>query len=132
MVDIMGGVQKPTVWEQLKNFDFSGAWDTIQSYDYNWVEIGSCVGIGFLSGFLFKKYFSTFVLCVIFGVAVITILDYSHLVQIDWVGLQSTVGMHQNQQQMSTMFQSVFEWIRLNVMAVSCFGIGFVVGFKVG
>jgi len=128
----MGGTQKVTFWSQLKSFDFSGAWETVQSYNYNWIEMGSCVGIGFLSGFLFKKYFSTFILCVIFGAVVIAVLDYSNLVQIDWAGLQSTVGVQQSQQQMTTMFQSSFEWIKLNLMAVSCFGVGFIVGFKIG
>jgi len=132
MVDIMGGAQKPSLFTQLKNFDFSGALETITSYDYNWIEIGACVGIGFLSGFLFKKYFSTFIMCVVFGAVVLGLLDYANLIQIDLVSLQSTLGLQQNPQQMTTLFQSALEWIKLNLTVVSCFGVGFIVGFKVG
>lgn len=132
MVDIMGGAQKPSLFTQLKNLDFSGAWQTITSYNFNWIEMGACIGIGFLSGFLFKKYFSTFLMCVVFGAVVLGILDYAHLIQIDWVGLQSAVGLQQNPQQMTTLFQTVLEWMKLNLTAVLCFGVGFFVGFKAG
>ena len=121
-----------TWMEMIKNFDYQGIIARIMGLNFNWVELGSCAGIGFLSGFLFKKYFKTFLLCLLFGGAIVLVLDYANMVHIDWAGIQSMFGAQPIQQEVSSLFQYCLEFIKLNVMAVSCFSAGFIVGLKVG
>jgi len=118
--------------DHIKNFDVSEILKSLKAYPFNWVEIGTCVGIGVLSGFLFKKYFKTFVLTLLFGVIVIAMLDRLHLVHIDWDHVQSVVGVKPTQEAFHNLFQAGYAWVRLNLQAVISFGSGFVVGYKVG
>lgn len=128
-----GGMStKPSLLEQIKNFDVDGITQTIKSYPYDWVEIGTCVGIGLLSGFLFRKYFRTFVMTVLFGVLVIAVLDRLQLVQIDWQHLQNMFGVHPTQEAFNNLFQASYAWAKVNVQAVVSFAVGFIVGYKVG
>jgi uncharacterized membrane protein (Fun14 family) len=132
MVDIGGAPAKPGLLENIKNFDMNGVVESIKSYPFDWVEVGTCAGIGLLSGFLFKKYFRTFVMTVIFGVLVIVMLDRLNLIHIDWEHLQGVVGIQPTQEAFNNLFQAAYAWVKINVQAVVSFSVGFIVGYKVG
>lgn len=125
-------VQKAGLMDHIKNFDIDGIMHTIKSYPFDWVEIGACSGIGLLSGFLFKKYFKTFIMTVLFAVLIVAVLDKLNLVQIDWQQLQATMGIQPTQEAFQNLFQATYAWIKINVQAVTSFGVGFIVGYKIG
>lgn len=124
-------VQKLNLLDQIKNFDMSGIAHTIKSYPFDWIEIGACTGIGFLSGFLFKKYFKTFIMTVLFAVLIVAVLDKLNLIHIDWQHLQSTVGIQPTQEAFQNLFQATYAWMKINVQAVTSFGVGFIIGYKI-
>lgn len=131
MVDIGGTPPKPGLLEQIKNMDFNGAMATIKAYPFDWVEIGTCAGIGLLSGFLFKKYFKTFIMTVFFGVLIIAMLDRLSLIHIDWEHARTMFGIQPTQEAFHNLFQAGYAWVKVNVQAVVSFSVGFIVGYKV-
>lgn len=46
--------------DQIKNFDTQAIWQTIKSYQIDWIQLGASFGIGVLTGYLCKKYLKTF------------------------------------------------------------------------
>jgi uncharacterized membrane protein (Fun14 family) len=132
MVDVASIPPKPTLLDQVKNLNFEGALETLKSYPFDWVEIGSCAGIGLLSGFLFRKYFRTFLMTLLFGVLIIAVLDRLTLVHIDWDHVQNMIGIQPTQEAFQNLFQAGYAWVRINVQAVSSFTVGFIVGYKIG
>lgn len=131
MVDIAGAPAKPGIWEQIKNFDMHGVMQTIKSYNFNWIEIGSCAGIGLLSGFLFKKYFKNFIMTILFGGIIIAALDHFSIIHIDWANMRSMIGIQPTQEAFNNLFQAGLAWVKVNVQAVVSFSGGFIVGYKV-
>jgi len=87
------------------------------------------VGIGFITSFLLKRY-GQYVLVFIIGLFVLSQLSIInvevnwHIIQ-DFFGLQSTVIE-------GNVFTIFWEWVKLNVVVVLSFCVGFVIGLKVG
>ena|SRR3989338_6877343 len=116
--------------ENIKNFNVNGVMQTVKEYPFDWVEIGACLGMGVLSGFLFKRYFRTFVMGVLFVVIVTVVLDRLNLVHIDWEYLQGMFGIQPSQEAFNNLFQAGYAWMKMNMQAVVSFAAGFVVGYK--
>lgn len=133
MVDVAAQVPaKPTLLDHLKKLNFEGMLDAIKGYPFDWVEIGSCMGIGVLAGFLFRKYFRTFLMTLLLGVLIIAVLDRLTLLHIDWDHVQNMIGIQPTQEAFQNLFQAAYAWIKLNIQAVSSFTVGFLVGYKIG
>ena len=95
------------------------------------IEMGIYLAIGFLAGFLFKKY-ARYLFIVVLTVAVIAFLHHFEFIKVTifWdkiQGLQPVpvpVG--------ADMWTELWQWIKANFAVVLSFVAGFFVGFKVG
>jgi len=94
-------------------------------------EIGLYLGIGFLAGFLFKKY-AKYLFIVVLTVVGLAVLHHLGFVEftINWEKVQ---GIQPIPTPMDATIWSVYwEWIKANVAIVLSFSVGFLVGFRVG
>ncbi len=121
-----------SVVDHIKNFDIHGAWQALKEMQVDWLEVGIGFALGILAGFLFKRYSKMVFIALIVGTISIMILDYFNFVHIDWNSVQALVGTKPLQEEVSSRMQGVIEWIKLNAMMTGTFGIGFLVGLKVG
>lgn len=118
--------------DQIKSFDIHGVWESIKAYHIDWLELGIGFAMGVLAGFLFKRYSKIVLIALAAGTATIFLLDYFNFVHIDWTAVQSMVGTKPLQEEVSSKAQAVIAWIKLNVVMTTSFGLGFLVGLKVG
>lgn len=94
------------------------------------IEYLSYFGIGFLGGFIFKKYARGFILyALIFG-GLIYGLHYLGVITIDWSKLKDLIGMTSDATGFSA--EPYMAWAREHIMQVIIGFIGFVVGYSVG
>ena len=94
-------------------------------------EIVLYIGIGFLAGFLFKKY-AKYLFVVILTIVALAILHHLEFVNltVNWDKIQ---GIQPISAPLDANVWSVYwEWIKANVAIVLSFSVGFFVGFKVG
>jgi len=116
---------------------FEGAKEKITSFFNNLnlnqqtlVEYLSYFGIGFLAGFIFKKYARGFILyALIFG-GLIYALHYFGVVTIDWTKLKELIGMSAETGGFQT--EPYMAWARKHIMQLLIGLIGFAVGYTVG
>lgn len=107
--------------------------EKIKSSKDKLIEMGIYLGIGFLAGFLLKKY-SKYVLTLLVFVGALVVLQQFELITIvvhgekvqELLGIQSTTSMDAN------ILAVYWEWVKLNFAIVLSFSIGFLVGLKVG
>ena len=95
------------------------------------IEIGLYLGIGFLAGFLFKKY-AKYLFVVIVTVVAILLLQQFGFIKciIHWNKIQ---GLQPVAVPMGASVWSVYwEWFKVHFVVVLSFSVGFFVGFKVG
>lgn len=95
------------------------------------VEIGIYLGMGFLCGFLFKKYGKYLLVVVLTVVALAFLQQFKFIdIAINWEKIQglqpidAPIGMG--------MLTFYWEWVKANFAVVFSFSVGFLVGFKVG
>ena len=122
---------KPTMMQQIKKFNVSTVKNYFAAMNLNFMELGMFAAIGLLTGFLFKKYFQMFMVTIILGVGLIAGLDHFGMIHIDWNAVSSLMG-NAPSHNVDTLVQSALGWAKMNKILVSCFGVGFVFGFKVG
>ncbi len=112
----------------------SGIVEKMQTSQGLLVEVAIYSGIGFLSGFLLKKY-STYVLILVLVLIGLGVLNHVELIKlsIDWAKVSSTLGITLAQPVTADgLLASVWEFAKMN-KAISISGIvGFLIGFKVG
>lgn len=125
------GAPQPTLMQNIKNMNFQGIVNNFTSMQINWIEVGMFGAMGVLSGFLFKKYFQMFLVCTVLGVGLIAGLDHFGMININWNNVHGMVGQVPGQN-IDTVFHGMFAWIKMNMVLVGSFGIGFFAGFKVG
>lgn len=97
------------------------------------IDIGIYGAIGFIIGFLLKKYSEYFIalVLILFGVAVLQHFDYVsvsfNMQKIhEILGLQPGVAFNDGYSALA------YEWIKSNVGAVASFVVSFLIGLKVG
>lgn len=126
-----GGVLQ-TIKEKLH---LDGMLERVKSSKDRLVEIALFLGIGFIAGFLFKKYSSYVIVCIL---AVIGLGVLHHLgvitIMINWDRVTEVFGIQAAQQTMSAdnLIATVWEWVRLNMVISISFIVGLFVGLKVG
>lgn len=132
MVDITGAPVsvKPGMWDHIRNLDMNAIIQEIKTKDINWTEVGGLVVAGVIAGFIFKRYFKTFMMFIIGGALLIGLLDHFKISLIDWDYLQALLGVHPSQEAFQDLFQASFAWAKVNIKIVSSFGAGFFVGLK--
>ncbi len=95
------------------------------------IEIGLYLGIGFLAGFLFKKYAKYLVIVVITIVALILLQQLKFIdVTINWNKIQGIQPVSVSEG--ADMWSVYWQWIKMNFGVILSFSVGFFVGFKVG
>jgi len=88
------------------------------------------LGIGFITSYLLKKYgqYALFFIIGLFVLAQLNILN----VMVNWDNIQQFLGLHQTVAIEGNVFTIFWEWVKLNVVVVLSFCVGFVLGLKVG
>jgi len=96
------------------------------------VEMGIYLGIGFLAGFLLKKY-SKYVLILLLCIAGLVVLQQFEFVTIlfNTAKIQEVFGIKTSTMD-ADLFSVYWHWIKLNFSIVLSFSIGFLLGLKVG
>jgi uncharacterized membrane protein (Fun14 family) len=123
--------QQPTLMENIKSLNFQGVIENFKSMHINWIEVGMFGAMGLLSGFLFKKYFQMFLICTILGVGLIAGLDHFGMININWNTVHGIVGQAPAQN-VDTIFNNLLAWMKINVLLVTSFGVGFFAGLRIG
>jgi uncharacterized membrane protein (Fun14 family) len=95
-------------------------------------EIAIYLGVGFLIGFLCKKYAQFVIVLIVFIIALV-VLQQLEVIQItfDWMRLQDLLGI-QSTITGSDSISFYFEWVKVNIWLVLSFAIGFFFGLRVG
>ena len=95
------------------------------------IHVLSFVCVGFVGGYLLKKYFRYFFIVTVAVVLAVILLDRFGVIVINWSSMQQVTGVdpHSTVQQCG---QNLFNLIRNNiVLALSTF-IGFIIGYSIG
>jgi uncharacterized membrane protein (Fun14 family) len=88
-------------------------------------------GIGFAIGFLFKKYFK-FVFCTLLtAIIFILFLEYNKVIEIDWQALNVLLGFEPSAD-VGVILNTVFDWIKQNLITFVSSTVGFLIGYKLG
>ncbi len=110
-------------FEQLKE-RFNLSFNTL-------VEIVAYLGIGFIGGFLIKKY-GRYVVCVVLVTGVcIWGLVYLKIITVDWVEAKAVLGISQTQT-VESLWNIYSIWIKEHILAAASIILGFVIGYRVG
>lgn len=97
-------------------------------------EVALYLGIGFLSGFLLKKYNTYVVVAILVLIGVGTLHHIQMInVAVNWDKVSSVLGIHVAQPMSAdNIFSSLWEFLKTNkVISISGL-VGFVIGLKVG
>lgn len=88
------------------------------------------LGIGFITSYVLKKY-GQYVLVFVIGLFVLSQLSILN-VEVNWHNIQEFLGLQQTGVIEGNVFTVFWEWVKLNVVIVLSFCVGFLVGLKVG
>lgn len=99
------------------------------------IEIALYGGVGFLSGFLLKKYSTYVALLVLFTVGLLILQQFEFIaITVHWTTIQNFFGLqlvttqpHDNQ-----FFTIVWNWTRSNMIPVVSYIVGFLFGIRIG
>ena len=120
-----------TLKEQL---NVQSLMDKVRHSKDRFFEVGLYAGIGFVSGFLLKKY-STYVgVCVLMliGLGVLHHLDVIHIA-FNWDKVNELFGIQAAQTVTAdSIIATVWEWIRLNLLISISYIVGLFIGLKIG
>ncbi|NRB21149.1 hypothetical protein HRU45_00205 [Candidatus Dependentiae bacterium] len=96
------------------------------------IEIGLYLGIGFLAGFLLRKYaqFVAFLVLILVGLVVLQQLDLINITM-HWDKIENVFGVQKVAVSADT-FSTILSWIKLNLTIVVSFVVGFLFGIKIG
>lgn len=108
--------------------------ERFHEWKYTLLDWGIYLGIGFIVGFLIKKYLKYILLLVLFIVSLVILeqFDVLHLT-IDWAKIQELFNIRPA----STAFDaqvlsSYIDWVKANFAIVLSTSIGFILGLKLG
>ncbi len=123
--------QQAQGWFEVMKEKVQSFFNSLNLNQQNLVEYLSYFGIGFLGGFIFKKYARGFILyALIFG-GLLYGLHYFGVITIDWTKLKEFIGMAPGNGAGFTA-EPYMTWARGHIMQLVIGIIGFVVGYNVG
>jgi len=98
---------------------------------YRLLDMALFLGVGFLIGFLWKRYANYFIAILIF-VAVIIVMHQLDMVnvRINWIKFQECCGVHPAVED-ADILSMLWGWAKMNVLIIFSFIIGFCFGAKV-
>lgn len=97
------------------------------------IDVGVYGAIGFIIGFLLKKYSEYFISLVLLVVGLVVLQQFDYIsLSINNVKIQSTLGLEGMPMVGSTYASLLWDWISTHVVSASSLGVGFLIGLKVG
>lgn len=128
---ISPGIQEVGWFEKIKNYiKFDELLKKLSESKYKLLDMALFAGIGFLIGFLWKRYANYFIAFFVFLAGLIILQQVRVLdIHIDWLRIQECCGV-QPITGHADMPSLVWEWIKANILIVFSFIIGFCLGTK--
>ena len=126
-------VQTASFLERMKHYlNPKNMMETISTSKDKIVEMGMYLGIGFLAGFLLKKY-SKYIIILLLCVAALVVLQQFEILTVvfNTTKIQEVFGIKTSTMD-ADLFSVYWHWIKLNFSIVLSFSIGFLLGLKVG
>lgn len=97
------------------------------------VDIGLYGAIGFITGFLLKKYSEYFIALVLLIIGVVVLQQFDYIsVSINIPKIHSMLGIQSAPVAGDKYGMLLFEWMKANVAGAASLGVGFLIGLKVG
>jgi hypothetical protein len=97
------------------------------------IDVALYGGIGFLSGFLIRRYSSYVATAIIVGAGLILLNQFDIIsLSINWSRVHSFLGIEQYMLEGQNMFSMAWEWTKGNVVIAVSFLIGFLIGIRIG
>lgn len=108
--------------------------EKFKDYKGNAVEIAVYAGIGFLIGFLFKKYIKYILLLILFVVSLVILEQFDILhTNVNWPKLQELLNVQATADVFNAQsVQSYIQWAKANFVVVFSASVGFLIGLKLG
>ena len=130
-----GATKTGGMLDSLKeNLNVNVVVDKIKSYKDRFFEIALFGAIGFLSGFLLKKY-STYVGVCILAIVGLGVLHHlgALTITVNWDRVTELFGIQAAQEvSADNIIATIWEWVRLNMLISVCYIVGLFIGLKVG
>lgn len=96
-------------------------------------DIALYAGLGFLVGYLVKKFSGYLIALAIFVVIILALQQFEFVfVSVNWAKIQSAFGIQPAPTGDTSMLVMVWEWMKINVLISVSFIIGFLLGLKFG
>ena len=97
-------------------------------------EIAVCTGVGFLSGFLIKRYASSLAWLIALGIIVIVLQHYGIvIVNVNWQKIYQLLDISSNNLPTNdSLLTFLWEWGKNNSIIVLSYIVGFGIGLKLG
>ena len=113
--------------------DWTGLKSKLDFTQAQMVEMATYFGIGFFSGFLFKKYAKYLIVSIIVLVAALNYFNASEFLTINWNNVYSFLSIDTSIGDFGGhLYNIVSSWVKNNVAVSVSLSIGFLVGYKVG
>lgn len=129
-----GVAQQPTslINEAAEAVNPSGWLQKIKDNKDVLIEIGIYAGLGFLCGFLFRR-FGTYFIAFLVAIGVLLLMQQVDLVNfsVNWDKIQSFFGIQPLPTPDTSWVSHLWEWVKMNVRPVASFSVGFLIGFNV-
>ena len=120
---------EPSFFDNIRTLNISGIVQTIKDANIDWAIAAIFLGSGFLSGFLFKRYYKMAAICIAVGLVLIWGIDHFFHV-IDWKTINSMIG-DSPALRVDSFFEHVALWISKNIALTISFCIGSLIGIFV-
>jgi uncharacterized membrane protein (Fun14 family) len=93
------------------------------------VDVIVYLGVGFLFGYLLKR----FGLQVLIFIICLFVLQYLNIISVNiyWDKMQDMLGLQHTHITDGNIFNIFWDWVKLNLIVVLSFSIGFLIGIKV-
>jgi uncharacterized membrane protein (Fun14 family) len=97
------------------------------------IDVGVYGAIGFIVGFLLKKYSEYFISLVLLVVGLVVLQQFDYIsLSINNVKIQSALGLEGMPMVGSSYASLLWDWVSTHVVSASSLGVGFLIGLKVG
>jgi uncharacterized membrane protein (Fun14 family) len=97
------------------------------------IDIGVYGAIGFIMGYLLKKYSEYFISLVLFIIGLILLQQFDYVsFSINSYKMHEALGLQDMPMVGDAYGSLLWEWIRTHVVSSSSFAVGFLIGIKIG
>jgi len=116
-----------------EKFNLDGLTEKVKTSKDKIIEVGIYLGLGFLVGFLLRR-FSKFLIVLLLFIAAIILLDQFDIIKVavNWNKVQEVFGIRVVQTVDGSLLSTYWAWVKTNFLVVFSFLIGFAIGLKVG